>query len=419
MNSIKLFGAESAISQKKFFAITLASAGTLAWFFLLFALYNDLFKNITADDNVVIVSQSLLLVCAALSAIAGGMISNRVSRRKLLWAWITLGLLSTLSLAVFRGDFFALLIGALLGVSLGLGYPCCTALLADNTAISERGRISGFVILECFVMVSIVGIVVFSLGDFSILSIALIAAVRSTSFLTLFLDPCNRTKGKDSTWRQILTHKNFMSFIIPYVLFNVATGLIAFVWFWLSNSPEYVSGGYQEVLESVPAARFLIAGLSGFAAGFMADRYGRKIPIITGLVLLGISFALLGAFTSSWSVLAYLVASGIAWGFLIVSYLTVPGDIASVGAKEKFYALGAVVPLLVYMSLTSISDLAKVGIAPLSLSSIFSIILFVSVVPVLLAVEPLPESNKQARKLKDHLSKLEKLMQDEKKKSNP
>jgi MFS family permease len=133
------------------------------------------------------------------------------------------------------------------------------------------------------------------------------------------------------------------------------------------------------------------------------------------MVMLGVSFALLGLATSPLSVLVYYTISGIAWGFLMVVYLAVPGDLALPGSKEKFYALGITIPLIIYMGLPAISEFLNVGVPANALSSVLSIIIFVSVIPVLRAAETLPESKVRERKMREHVREVGKLLQKSKK----
>jgi len=295
-----------------------------------------------------------------------------------------------------------LLLCVLLGISFGLGIPSCMAFLADSTKIEERARVSGTIILLTFCIVILASFAVSSLS-FGLIGIALLCLVRATSFFALFLDPCDRKKGRKKRWRRILNHRDFASYLFPWLMFNVASGLIYLVWSWLPSSQDYLNA-----MAIGNPLHFIAAGVFGFISGILADRIGRKLIIIIGLALLGVSFALLGFFTSSLSVIIYLFASGVAWGFLLVVFLAVPGDLATSGSKERFYALGAVVPLIIYTGFSLIAQMLGVYASATTLSTLLSIIIFISVIPVLYASETLPENKVQSRKLKEYLLKVNK-----------
>jgi len=113
--------------------------------------------------------------------------------------------------------------------------------------------------------------------------------------------------------------------------------------------------------------------------------------------------------------LIYYITYGVAWGFLFTLYLAVPGDLSYSGSKEKFYALGTMMPLIVYMSLSAAPQFLNISVSANILSPILSIILFLSVIPVFRATETLPENMIRERKLKEHIQKMQKLVQESEK----
>ena len=131
--------------------------------------------------------------------------------------------------------------------------------------------------------------------------------------------------------------------------------------------------------------------------------------------MLGVSFGILGLATSPLSLFVYLTISGFAWGFLIVVYLAVPGDISLPGAKEKFYALGIVLPLIIYAGLGASAMLLNIVAPANSLSSVLSIIIILSVIPVLRAKETLAGEKITERKMKEHINNIGKLVLESKK----
>ena len=398
------------ISSRKVLAITILPSGTLAWVFFSYYIFEDIFKNITTDLFWVYVAKALFFSFGAFSAIAGSMISKRISFKTLLWSWITLGVLTTASLAVFQGTLFSLLSSILLGVSLGLGFPSSLAFLANCTVVEERGRVAGVMFLETFAIVTLAYVVmsVFSLGLTGIVLLAV--ALRSTSYLALVLDPCQKEIVRGSSWKTVFEQKNFILYLIPWMMFNIASGLIAFVWTWLPQSPNYQD--YQTALRIGNTLHFLMPGIFAVISGVVADRFGRKQPIILGMIMLGVSFAFLGLATSPLSVLIYLTFSGIAWGFLVVVYAAVPGDIAFPGSEEKYYVLSNVIPFITLLSLPGLADFLGAGIPAVALSSVLSIIIFIAIIPVLRATETLPETKIRERKLKEHIRKVGELVED-------
>ncbi len=389
------------ISGRKLVAVTIINSGTLSWFFLVWLYFIDIFQNIGDAPSTIYVVEAAFLGFGALSALVGSEICKTIKRRILLSSWILLGVLATALLLVSQGEALSILLGMLLGISLGLGFPSCTAFLSDATRTWERARVSGLVILETFFMVFF-SIIVISFFRIGLLGIILLSVVlRSTSFLALILDPVERKEEKETQWRDILENSDFVYYFSPWLLFNIASGLISLIWL----SPEYVP-----ILVIANPLHYGGTAIGGLFAGTAADRFGRKQPIMFGLILLGVSFALLGLAASYWTLVFYMAASGFAWGFLMVIYLAVPGDLALSRSKEKHYALSAIIPLVIYMSIPGAVYAMGLSAPVGSLSSTLSIIVFLSIIPVLRAKETLRESKIEERKLKEHVEKVGELV---------
>jgi hypothetical protein len=111
--------------------------------------------------------------------------------------------------------------------------------------------------------------------------------------------------------------------------------------------------------------------------------------------------------------------SGIAWGALMVVYLAVPGDIAASGSKEKYYAFGLALPLIVYLGIGDIPAALNLNMSSSVLSPILSVMLFASVVPILYATETLPPSKVRERKMKEHIDSIGKLIKESKNSHKP
>lgn len=395
------------INSRKTAAIIILVSSSLAWSFFILYSYDFIFKSFTSDINWVYVGEAIFLSSAALSAIIGSLIGERVNREKFLVVWITLGTLAFIFPVIFPTTIFTLS-SVLFGVSIGLGYPCFTAYLGDCTKIEERARVSGIVILVTFLLVGFTAAAtsVFEIGllGFALLSVLL----RSIGYFALNLDHCKRELGKDKSWRAILTQRNFILYLFPWLMVCIGSSLTAFVWTGLG--PEY-----ETATNIGNLFHYLGAGVSGLFAGIAADRFGRKQPIIIGLLALGVSFAIMGLFSSPLTFAIYLTLSGVAWGFLIVTYLTIPGDLSSPGNREKYYALGIVIPLIIFMGLPTVANLLKISIPANDLTNGLSIIIFASIIPVYYATETLSDAKMHERKMLEHTEKVEKIVQESKK----
>ena len=145
----------------------------------------------------------------------------------------------------------------------------------------------------------------------------------------------------------------------------------------------------------------IIGSLSALVAGILADRIGRKRVIITGFVIYGVGYALIGLWPGELIaryifVTAEAISTGVLW---VSSILILWGDLSEFGSREKYYALG-----LIPFFLTSILELF---LGPLfetipneSAFTLAVLFLFMALLPLFLAPETVPEKNIELRRLK-------------------
>lgn len=399
-------GGNFTISSRKFLAALLLNAGTLAWFFLLFLSISDISAAVTMNDafwSDYQIGEILLFGFAIFWAIIGSAIGGRISRRKLLVSSILLGTFSTMLLSISQGTIIAAIILFFLGMSFGLGFPSSMAFMADNTAIEERARVSGIVILGTFILAF--GCIALkdalSLGVLE--NVLLFALVRLTSLFALAFDMLNGEKPK-LTEKTRLPHgayREFLFYLIPWVMFSIAAGLA------FNLIPSDIDTSLGEKI------RFVFIAIFGFGSGIAADKFGRRRTTMAGTLVLGTSFALIGLFgMSETSVTIYLAVSGVAWGLFFVVFLAVPGDLSVLGSREKFYGLGYILPIAILFSLASIplSRLFPPG-SEGSVTQLLSLLIYLSIIPVWRAKETLPETKMRERKLKDYTEKVGEIVQ--------
>ncbi|MBT8171431.1 hypothetical protein KJN74_00970, partial [Candidatus Bathyarchaeota archaeon] len=119
--------------------------------------------------------------------------------------------------------------------------------------------------------------------------IAVGIVVRSTSFFGLIVNFYDKPKGKKASWFSILANKDLIYYLLPWLAFNLAGELVVLIWEGLLENPSYV-----EAYDIGNVLRMAAIAFLGPVAGVIADRIGRKPPIIFALVMLGIGFGFLG-----------------------------------------------------------------------------------------------------------------------------
>ncbi len=395
---------------KKFFAVIIIVSSSLAWFFLFQNYIDELSIGFGVSESLNNSGNLVFFLSILVSAIIGSLIAERVDRRRFLFLWILFGLFSSLPFLFLQNEIFWLFFCTLTGAAFGIGFPACQAFFAYSTKVEERCRISGLIFLAIFIIVVFVSVIIQSINTDVTTILLFSALIKGIGLITFVLDSVEREKKSPKSWKRILNHKDFGYFILAYILFNIANGLVQFILEGLPNTPNY-----QSAIQSAQLLRYLGLGLMAFIIGFVADRVGRKKPIIIGLILIGISYGLIGLIASPDTLFIHLILSGLAWGIIMVIYLAIPGDLAISGSAERFYAVGSIIPLILYTSIVNLGSAIDFNPQINVFSAILSSILFVAILPIYYAEETLPPSKMKKRKLQEQIEKLEKIVKASKK----
>lgn len=165
---------------------------------------------------------------------------------------------------------------------------------------------------------------------------------------------------------------------------------------------------------------FAITGIFALIGGFLADRIGRKKIVMAGFIILGVEYAILslfGKYAASWYM--FTAFDGAAWGlFAAVFFMTLWGDLAGDGRKEKYYILGGLPYLLAGFLTVAIQNITTLTADLTSMSFSFaSFFLFVAVLPLVYAPETLPDKAIKDRELKMYLEKAQQIAKKESEKN--
>ena len=205
-------------------------------------------------------------------------------------------------------------------------------------------------------------------------------------------------------------YREFLFYISPWIMFTIASSLARnlITATSLGSEVELVEGAYIG-----DRLRYVFIAVFGLAAGFIADRFGRKQPIILGIATFGIGYLLLGFSMGEIAVNIYYALSGITWGLFFVVFLAVLGDLSTPILREKFYALGYILPItaLFAISAVPVEDIGEILGAPI-IAQIIGGCLFLSMYPVFRAKETLTERKARERRMKEYAERLGKTIQE-------
>jgi MFS family permease len=283
-----------------------------------------------------------------------------------------------------------LLIAILFGIGGGVGMPSCLGYFADSTKITNRGLVGGIAFLGINIVAAVFSFLFTDLGLF--VSWIILFVWRGVGLLVAFLKPIDQkplTKTFHSSFKSIFSEKAFYLYFVVWFLFML-----------VDRSEEPTLRFVLDDLRYNVVAP-IIGSISGLVAGVLADRIGRKKVIITGFVIFGVAYALIGLMhTQLFARYIFVTVEAISTGILWISFVLILwGDLSEFGSREKYYALG-----LVPFFLTSIIQLFSGpffrDIGNESAFSLAAFFLFMTLLPLWVAPETVPEKNIELRRLK-------------------
>jgi MFS family permease len=172
----------------------------------------------------------------------------------------------------------------------------------------------------------------------------------------------------------------------------------------------------NQVLQIGSILRLVFIAVFGLVTGIVADRFGRKRPLIIGLAMFYSSFALVGFEMNTTTAMIFYLATGVAWGSLLVVFLSVPGDLSTSSSRAKYYAAGTMLPIIILLGVTSgpMPDLFA-SFANTPSLVVINFALFLTIIPIFRAKETLPLGKIKAREMTEHIDKIEKIIDDSEK----
>jgi MFS family permease len=403
------FGAvKKAITRDTLGNIVLVTNAFVWYYFALDFLMNAL-KAASPNNSTTILIWTLHFGGIIISAIIGSLIIDRLKHRnRFLIAWMILGVLVSIAAITINITSISniLVLAPLLGVSLGIGMPCCMGYFTESIEIENRGRIGGIILLLSFV--GIVALGATSSGDIGIQKLLLLSWRLLGLVLFVLLVPMKKAieKATAPAYKSLLTQRSFILYVIPWIMFSLITYLTIPI---QSDIVGQSTVNSLTVIEDGLVAVFAIIG------GFLSDRYGRKRVSIMGFALLGLGYSALGINPNSiFSMYFYTVVDGIAWGMLYVVFVVALwGDLSNGLASDKYYAVG-VLPFFAskFLQLVIGNGIAKL-IPSYAIFSFTAFFLFLAVLPLVYAPETLPEKTMKDRDLKSYVEKAQKVAQKE------
>jgi hypothetical protein len=389
------------LSAKKLLSVIVVVSNGFFWFFVSSMVLGKFISSLGYYEGLLILV--INFGATAVAALTGAFFANEYGNVRFLKIWMVAGMVVSLLPSVIDiTNFFGVAFVAFLwGVTLGVGMPASMEFLTKYTTVENRGRVSAIAFFAIFIGIFIAGMILETLRYE--MQIAVLGTLRLAGLaIFVLLNPKEISEVKRaSSYLNIIRERSFLLYFSAWIMFSLV--------FYL-NVPIINRHFGEDFASSYATIENTIVAVFALLGGFLCDIVGRKVVIISGFVMLGTGYAVLGAFP--WSLPGwyfYTVVDGIACGMLgVVFFMTIWGDLAYGMSSKKYFALGGL-PLLLSGLLQKLvgPDLA----ASVSVTAVFSLasfFLFLAVLPLLYAPETLPEKQIRERELKGYIEKAKK-----------
>ena len=384
------------------------------WYFFVSEILKDIVGTSQIDQTMALLIWASHFVAIAVSVLVGASLTKRKKdRTNFLCLWMVLGTIASFASMALDLAFppNIVMISIILGVTFGIGMPCCIGYFAESVDIGNRGRFGGLILFLSGVGMVLLGIIagdsignqIFTLSlwrAFGLVSFALFSYLGKSAKLS------SVSSGKSISYRSLLHQRPFILYLVPWVMFSLITYLTTPLQLNIQNE---IFG--KNTIGFLTSIGNIVLAVSAAIAGFMSDIVGRKRMAIVGFVLLGLGYSVLGIYPMellSWYFRT--TVDAIAWGILLVLFVaTLWGDISQDAPSDKHYAIG-VLPFFIskFLQLIAGSEITA-AIPATSIFSFTAFFLFLAVLPLVYAPETLPEKLVKERELKTYLEKAQQI----------
>jgi MFS family permease len=392
---------DNIISRKEGATLVLLFTALTWWFIIPLIIDNMLVAAAVADSLAIWVSYYTAIL---VSGIIGALLSQKISRTKILCYWTLIGVITSI-LPAFHSYFstlYILVVSILFGISFGLGIPSALAYFTDSTLIENRGRSAGIILMVTNLIAPLFALL-FGVFDNIITSAIVLTAWRAFGFIAFALNEDIKgkaTKEREISFKSILSEKAFLLYFVAWLMFCLVDRVENPI---LSN----FFGDFNYIILSMGP---IIGGISALIGGLLMDWVGRKRIVLFGFATLGFAYALISIIPGApFAQYFYLIISSISTGMLWVVFITVIwGDLAKYGSKERYFAIGSI-PLFLSSIVQEFTTPYITEIPETNAFTLATLFLFVAVLPLLVAPETLPEKKMELKRLRSFAEEAQKM----------
>jgi hypothetical protein len=368
-----------------------------------FFFYYTLVYRILPDagfGRLTTILQTAFLFTVVITLLVVSRLNNNLGKRHIIVFSLTT-LVSLPFLIVTNAFFYELFFIILIGVFFGIAQLSAFTLFWKMTGSLDRSRIAGtigFSGLICYFILYFISSDILDFNGNIALCILLFACTAIVAFFAL-----NSVSDKSAISKAVYfpERRTIILYAAPWVLFSFLNVTLT----------KNISGTTSAISSSLYLVLFssqIIGGICGaLIGGYSADKAGRRLTLVSSVVLYGVSMTLRGFTDNTGALLFSFIGEGLIWGIFLILYIFVIwGDLSNTKNITKTYTIGLV------------TFYATAGIGVLNLFSDISVVdstliscilIFSAIVPIVLAPELLTSDAQEKNKLRKYMETVRKV----------
>ena len=390
------------MERRGFVVVAIPYFTLLLWYYI-FSYYIPglLLEGMINASSTYIASFNLLI---SLTLVVSSFFIRRIDETSLIYAWSILSSLGTIYMILAPTDTLKLATYLLLGIVFGVGLLAFFNFFWDLTVAEERGRVAGSIGIIFLPVCSLFIALATSLDLYGTATLCILLSLGTLTIKQLNTGRKPMLKEKEDIREYNPEKRTIALYLIPWTVFSFINATLTSSFSLYVT--QYFSPSHQVFLM---ALQVVGGGLSALIGGVLADFSGRRLSLVAGLTLYGVSSAISGL-TESYELL-YLafIGGGLTWGILMTVYLFVIwGDLATTKTCARRYSVG----LAIFYLATSVGSLLSPELLRIPLMSaaiINCLLIFLSNIPLILAPELLSTDFREEIRLKLYVSLVRKI----------
>jgi len=390
---------EISVIHRNVFIVFILLSNTFIWYSMTLLLID----NLSASLDMSLALRATYYLAAIAFSFLGSLVSESIGKLRILFFWILIGAaVSLLPVLSNNTANYLLVVVSLLGASFGFGMPSCLAYFADSTVVENRGRMGGIIFLAANMSALPLTMLIMKF-DLAMCSLT-IAIWRGLGLIVLFaLRPAEvgGKTGKYVSFSSIFHDRSLILYLVPWLTFSFVDRFEKLIF------QDFLE---QDLYRFIVMGEPIISAVFAFIGGFLSDRIGRKRIVIYCLILTGLAYAVIGVSpTTLISWYFYALIDGIALGmFWLIFVLILWGDLSQCATREKYYVIGSIPYFLANIMPVFLAPYVTL-ISPYAAFSFASFFLFLAVLPLMYAIETLPEKKIELRRLRGYVERAKKV----------